>query len=82
MVGVGVLAIVLAACAVLLLLGAEWPRISRRFGLEARSERRRARRKRRLTVVQPEDSDDFAESVERDLANLPVFGDPDERSRR
>jgi hypothetical protein len=79
---VGVLAIVLAACAVLVLLGAEWPWISRRFGLEARSERRRARRKRRLTVVPPEDSDDFAESVERDLANLPVFGDPDERSRR
>lgn len=77
---VGLVAIVLLACAVLVLVGAEWPRLSRRFGSEARAGRVRARRKRGLTVIEGEDG--FAESVERDLANLPVIEERDDRSRR
>lgn len=77
----GLLAIVLLACAVLLVIGAEWPRLSARLGADARLARTRARRKQRLTVIEG-DSDDFARSVERDLENLPVVGEFDDRSRR
>jgi hypothetical protein len=83
----GVVALVLIACAVGLVVGAEWPRLAGRF---RRPERDRpARRKRRrgkgdLTLVEtePGDVDDFERSVARDLENLPVLGDPDDRSRR
>jgi hypothetical protein len=82
---VGVVAIVLAACAVVLVVGAEWPRLAaRRPARDARAGRRRARRKGALTLVETEGSerDDFARSVERDLENLPVLGEPDDRTRR
>ncbi len=76
----GVLALVLLACAVVLLLAAEWSRLSGRFeGL--RSERSRARRRRRLTVVEGGEDEDFAASVERDLANLPVLDQRDDQRR-
>jgi hypothetical protein len=78
---VGILAIVLAACAVLLILGAEWPRLSQRLGGEARMRRGRRRRKQKLRIVEPE-SDDFAASVQRDLENLPVIEEHDGKSRR
>jgi hypothetical protein len=80
---VGILAIVLIVCAVLLIIGAEWPRLSERFGGgEARVRRpRRRRRKQRLRVVEP-DSEDFAASVQRDLENLPVIEEQDGKSRR
>jgi hypothetical protein len=76
-------AIVLLACALLLVAGVEWPRLSSRVGPEARAGRRRARRKEALTVIDGDaevDSDDFAKSVERDLANLPVVEERDDRS--
>ena len=76
----GFFGLVLLALAVLVVVGAEWPHLARRFGHDRRGERARARRKSRLTVVhgRPE-RDDFAESVERDLANLPVVEEPDRR---
>ena len=78
----GIVAIVLLALAVLVVLGAEWQRISARFGGEAIARRSRERRKRKLTVVPhiadaPDDTDEFARSVERDLANLPVIEERD-----
>jgi hypothetical protein len=77
---VGVLALVLLGCAALIVLGAEWSRVSGRFeGL--RTERSRTRRRRRLTVVEGGEDDDFAESVERDLANLPVVDKRDDQRR-
>jgi hypothetical protein len=84
---VGVVALVLIACAVGLVLGAEWPRLA---GRVARAERRGpVRRKRRrgkgeLTLVEsePGDAGEFERSVARDLENLPVLGEPDDRSRR
>ena len=79
---VGVIALVLLACAAALVLAAEWPRLAPRVA-GARLERSRARRKRRFSVVEGEaqSDDDFAASVERDLANLPVTGEPDDRQR-
>jgi hypothetical protein len=80
---VGILAVILLVSAVVLIAAAEWPRLSGRLGLEARSRRQRRRRKASFTVIEGEGAaDDFAASVERDLANLPVIGEPDDRSRR
>jgi D-serine dehydratase len=74
--------IALLALAVALVIGAEWPRlgtrIDARMGADARRRRERARRKANLRVVR-DDADDFAASVERDLAQLPTI---DETERR
>jgi len=64
--------VALLACAVLVLIGAEWPRLSRRLGAEARARRERARRKSKLRVVSSE-SEEFAASVRRDLERLPTI---------
>jgi hypothetical protein len=69
-------AIVLLLAAVVLLGAAEWSRLGK-LG-EARRNRDRARRRSRLHVVeQTPDHDDFARSVERDLAALPTIDDKD-----
>ena len=72
----GWLWIALLACAVVVLVAAEWPRLSPRLGSEGRRRRARERRKSNLRVLRPED-DDFAASVERDLANLPTTKERD-----
>jgi len=69
--------IALLAAAVLVLVGAEWPRLEDRFGAPARRARERQRRKQTLRVVR-DDSEEFAASVERDLSQLPTI---DERER-
>jgi hypothetical protein len=81
---VGIVALVLLVCAVLVLVAAEWPRLSERFGLGAWHARSRRRRKERFELIQGDEraGDDFAESVERDLANLPVIEERDDRSHR
>lgn len=82
---VGIIAIVLLACAALVLIGAEWPRLSERYGETAWASRARRKQKKRMRLIrgaEEEESDDFAKSVERDLANLPVTGESDDRSRR
>lgn len=73
--------IALLAGAVAVLIGAEWPRLAARFGIDARRRRERARRKKNLRVVPGEEaeSEEFARSVERDLAKLPTI---EERDRR
>lgn len=78
------LSIALLACAVLAVMGAEWPRIARNFGFEARRRRDRARRKSKLTLLQTEgdeldESDEFAASVQRDLQQLPTIDERDPR---
>ena len=72
--------IALLALAVGVVVGAEWPRLGAgletRLGVDARRRRERAKRKASLRVVEPtSDADDFAASVERDLANLPTTED-------
>ncbi len=80
----GIFAAVLLACAVLLVLAAEWPRLLGRVGADARAARTRRKRKRELTVIHGEGdaADDFEASVQRDLENLPVIEERDGRSRR
>ena len=66
----------LLAGAVFVLVGAEWPRLSGRLGLEerleARQHRARAERKAKLRVVRDE-SEEFEASVRRDLERLPTI---------
>jgi hypothetical protein len=78
------LSIALIACAVLAVIGAEWPRLARNFGFEARRRRERDRRKAKLKLLRTDEdeldeSDEFAASVQRDLSQLPTI---DERDRR
>jgi hypothetical protein len=75
---VSVFAVVLLAAAVAVVLGAEWPRLDARLGPEARRRRDRMRRKKNLKVLRT-DTDDFAASVERDLAKLPTIEEREER---
>jgi hypothetical protein len=72
--------IALLALASAAVVGAEWPRLSERFGGEARRRRDRAKRKASLTIVRSE-SEEFAASVERDLAELPTIEERDSRKR-
>ncbi len=71
--------IVLLALGVLLVVAAEWPRVSGVVGTDARRRRERERRKAKLRVVRTDD-DDFVESVRRDLDALPTTEEP--RSKR
>lgn len=75
--------VALLACAVAVLAAAEWPKLERRVGVDARRSRERARRKQNLRVVPPErsDSEEFAASVERDLARLPTIDESEEKGR-
>ncbi len=75
---VGWVWIALLACAVVLVIAAEWPRLASRIGVDARRNRERERRKRNLKVVRTE-SDEFAASVEHDLAQLPTIEEHDRK---
>ena len=69
----------LLAGAVVVLVAAEWPRLSTRLGLEDVVPRgRRRRRKAHLHLV-PSESEEFAASVERDLQSLPTIDERDGR---
>ena len=77
----GWVSIALLACAVAVLVGAEWPRLGARFGADARRQRERARRKANLRVLSgsEDESAAFAREVERDLSRLPTI---EERDRK
>ena len=62
MIRVGWLMIALLACAVAAVIGAEWPRLSARFGNEARRRRERTKRKGQLKLLR-------TETEERDTVN-------------
>jgi hypothetical protein len=64
------------ACAVAVLVAAEWPRLQSRTGLDARRRRERARRKSQLKLLRTE-SDEFEAAVQRDLEQLPVMQEQD-----
>ena len=76
--------IALLALAVAAVVGAEWPRLESRLGgrvgADARRRRNRAKRKTKSTLrIVPDDADEFAASVERDLAQLPTTEETDRR---
>jgi hypothetical protein len=75
--------IALLACAVVVVIAAEWQRLggrvmSGRFGSEARRTRERQRRKSSLKLVRSE-TEEFEQSVQRDLAELPTTKERDRR---
>ncbi|HEY5295636.1 MAG TPA: hypothetical protein VIJ70_09205 [Gaiellaceae bacterium] len=79
-----IVGIVLLVAAAVLVVAVEWPRLAPRAHLEGvrAPNMRRRRHKARLHVVSDDDDDDpddFARSVERDLAALPTI---DERDRK
>ena len=68
--------IALLACAVVVLIAAEWPRLAGRATSLRPRERERARRKANLRVLrggERSESDEFVASVERDLSQLPTI---------
>jgi hypothetical protein len=67
--------IALLALGVLVVVAAEWSRVSELVGADARRRRDRERRKAKLRVVKTDD-DDFVESVQRDLDALPTIEEP------
>ncbi len=75
--------IVLLALAVVVVVGAEWQRMGRFTakvgGGEARKARERKKRKASLKLIRSEE-EEFAESVQRDLADLPTIEEKDRRS--
>jgi hypothetical protein len=71
--------IVLLALAVAVVIGAEWPRVGKLVGADARRERERSKRKASLKLIRSEE-EEFAASVERDLAGLPTIEEKDRRS--
>ena len=74
--------IALLALAVAVVIAAEWPRLERRFGVAKPSRRRRNRRRPNLHVVDSDEQEDFAASVERDLSLLPTIDEDERRGRR
>ena len=70
--------IVLLALAAGVVIGAEWKRVSRLLGAEARRQRERNKRKASWKVIRSEE-EEFAESVQRDLAELPTIEEKDRR---
>jgi hypothetical protein len=73
--------LVLLALAVVVVGAAEWSRLQRIAGRDARRQRERARRKAKLRVVEPQldEREEFAESVRRDLDSLPTIEEREPR---
>jgi len=69
--------IALLGLAAVVLAGAEWPRLGALVGIDARRLRGRQKQKANLRLIRNE-TDEFEESVQRDLENLPTI---DERDR-
>ena len=72
--------IALLALAVAVMIGAEWPRLGAHVELRIGADARRRRERAQAEGLAPRrsrstDADDFAASVERDLANLPTTED-------
>ena len=68
--------LVLLVLAVAVVIGAEWTRVGKLVGADARRQRERTRRKASFKVIRSEE-EEFAASVERDLADLPTIEERD-----
>jgi hypothetical protein len=75
---VGWLMVALLVAAVAAVVAAEWPRLSARYGNEARHRRERARRKSQLKLLRSE-TEEFEASVARDLDQLPTIEETDRK---
>jgi hypothetical protein len=70
--------IVLLIAAAAVVVGAEWSRVNGLVGADARRRRERSKRKASFRVIRTEE-EEFAASVERDLAELPTIEEKDRR---
>ena len=70
--------IVLLVLAAAVVIAAEWSRLGKVVGADARRQRERSRRKASFKVIRSEE-EEFAESVQRDLAELPTIEEKDRR---
>ena len=70
--------VVLLALAVAVVAGAEWSRVGALVGGDARRQRERRKRKASLKLIRSEE-EEFAESVQRDLAALPTIEETDRK---
>ena len=75
---VGWLMIALVVCAVATVIGAEWPRLTARYGNEARRRRERSKVKSQMRLLRTE-TEEFQASVERDLNSLPTIEESDQK---
>jgi hypothetical protein len=71
----------LLVAAAVIVVAAEWLRVQRAFGSDARRRRERDRRKAKLHVIVNEDVDEFEASVRRDLESLPTIEEPPRTKR-
>ena len=69
----------LLVLAVAVVIAAEWSRVGSLVGADARRQRERKRRKASFKVIRSEE-EEFAESVQRDLAELPTIEEKDRRN--
>ena len=67
---------VLLALAVAVVVSAEWSRVGSLVGADGRRARERRRRKSNLKLVRS-DEEEFEESVQRDLSQLPTIEERD-----
>jgi hypothetical protein len=75
------IAVVLLAAAIVIVAAAEWPRLRGRFGVPKRPARVSKRRSKANLKVVTSDHEEFARSVERDLAALPTIDEQDAKRR-
>ena len=68
--------LVLLVLALAVVIGAEWSRVGTLVGADARRQRERSRRKASFKVIRSAE-EEFAASVERDLADLPTIEERD-----
>jgi hypothetical protein len=68
--------IVLLIAAIAVVVAAEWSRVNGVVGADARRRRERSKRKASFRVIRTEE-EEFAASVERDLAELPTIEERD-----
>jgi hypothetical protein len=76
---VSLVGIALLVAAGVLLCATFWPQIGRGSIPRPNRAAKRRRKKTHLRVVRDEEVDEFARSVERDLANLPTIDEGDRR---
>ena len=75
------IAVVLLAAAIVIVAACEWPRLSGRIGAPKRPSRVSKRRSKANLHVVTSDHEEFARSVERDLASLPTIDEQDAKRR-
>jgi len=74
--------VVLLVLAAALVVAADWSRFGRAVGSDTRRARDRKQRKANLRLITTDpDSDEFAQSVQRDLDSLPTTDEPRREKR-